>query len=157
MEPEWTGERIQTGLSSGEGLIWHVRDEICKKVSDKKTGLINDVLVDEGISDKRLLIIEGEFSQTLKVLRREGNTLSPVLRNSWDSGKLQLLTKNSPVKATGTHVSIVAHISRKELLRGLSEIETGNGFANRFLWFCVRRSKVLPFGGILTKSISLHF
>ena len=147
VEPEWTSDRIQTGLSSGEGLIWHVRDEIYKEVSDKKTGLTNDVLVDEGISDKRLLIIEGEFSQTLKVLRREGNTLSPVLRNSWDSGKLQLLTKNSPVKATGTHISIIAHISRKELLRGLSEIETGNGFANRFLWFCVRRSKVLPFGG----------
>ena len=64
-----------------------------------------------------------------------------------DTGKLQTLTKNSPTKATGALVSIIGHITKSELLRALNEIETGNGFANRFLWFCVRRSKCLPFGG----------
>ncbi len=146
-EPEWVADRLQTGLSSGEGLIWHVRDPIYKQVLDKKTGVVNDTLIDGGIGDKRLFVIEGEFAQTLKVLSREGNTLSPVIRNAWDTGNLQLLTKNSPAKATGAHISITAHVTRQELLRGLSEIETGNGFANRFLFFCVRRSKELPFGG----------
>jgi len=148
---EWAENLIQTGLSSGEGVIYHVRDELFKKVLDNKTGRINDVLVDEGVSDKRLLIIETEFVQTLKVLSREANTLSPVIRNSWDTGNLQTLTKNSPIRATGAHISIIGHITKSELIRALREIETGNGFANRFLWFCVRRSKYLPFGGDFTQ------
>lgn len=147
VELEWAERRIQTGLSSGEGLIWHVRDEIYNRVLDKKTRLLEDILVDVGVEDKRLLIIEGEFAQTLKVLSREANTLSPVLRNAWDSGNLQTLTKNSPTKATEAHISIIGHITKSELLRALNEIETGNGFANRFLMLCVQRSKVLPFGG----------
>lgn len=124
-----------------------MRNEIYKKTLNKKTGVIEDVLSDEGITDKRLLVIEGELAQTLKVLSREGNTLSAVIRNAWDSGNLQTLAKNSPTKATGAHISIIGHITKQELTRSLSEIETGNGFANRFLWFCVDRSKVLPFGG----------
>jgi hypothetical protein len=60
---------------------------------------------------------------------------------------LRVLTKNSPAKATGAHISILGHITKQELLRYLNDIEAGNGFANRFLWVCVRRSKVLPEGG----------
>jgi len=146
-DPEWAQRRIQTGLSSGEGVIYHVRDERYKKVPDKQSGIVEEVLDDEGVTDKRLLIIEGEFAQTLKVLSRETNTLSPVIRNSWDTGNLQTLTKNSPVRATGAHISIIGHITRRELLKALNETESGNGFANRFLWLSVRRSKCLPFGG----------
>lgn len=32
-------------------------------------------------------------------------------------------------------------------MRYLSDTEAANGFANRFLWLMVRRSKELPFGG----------
>ncbi len=32
--PEWTANRIQSGLSSGEGLIWAVRDEDTKEEED---------------------------------------------------------------------------------------------------------------------------
>jgi hypothetical protein len=45
------------------------------------------------------------------------------------------------------HVSIVGHITREELHTSLVECSFFNGFANRFLWLCVQRSKVLPFGG----------
>src|SRR5262249_43087199 len=55
--------------------------------------------------------------------------------------------KNDPVRATGAHVSIIGHITCEELRRYLSATETANGFANRFLWVCVQRSKVLPEGG----------
>ena len=48
---------------------------------------------------------------------------------------------------TDAHVSIVGHITKAELLRHLTETEAANGFANRFLWLMVRRSKKLPFGG----------
>ena len=59
------------------------------------------------------------------------------------------MTKNSPAKATGAHISIVGHVTRDELRRNLAETEQTNGFGNRFLWLCVARSKVLPDGGNL--------
>jgi hypothetical protein len=59
------------------------------------------------------------------------------------------MTKNTPATATNTHISIVGHITRDELLRDLDRTEQANGFGNRFLWVCVRRSKALPEGGAL--------
>jgi hypothetical protein len=78
---------------------------------------------------------------------REGSTLSAVIRQAWDDGDLRTLTKNSPARSTGAHISILGHITKDELLRYLDSTETGNGFANRFIWVCVRRSKELPDGG----------
>jgi hypothetical protein len=57
--------------------------------------------------------------------------------------------KNSPARATGAHISIIGHVTKDELLKYLTDSEAGNGFANRFLWFAVRRSKFLPDGGEL--------
>ena len=150
-DPEWEN-RIASGLSSGEGLIWQARDPIEKREPIRKDGRVQDyetILVDEGVTDKRLLVFEGEFAATLRVLSRDGNTLSAVIRNAWDTGNLSTLTKNSPARATGAHISIVGHITRAELLRYLDDTEAGNGFGNRFLWACVRRSKALPEGGSL--------
>lgn len=141
VEPAWTDSRIVNGLSSGEGLIWEVRDRIEKVIKGEAT------VLDDGMTDKRLLVFESEFSSPLKVMAREGNTLSPTLRTAWDSGNLRTLTKNSPAKATGAHISLLGHITKQELLRYLNDTEEGNGFANRFLWVCVKRSKVLPEGG----------
>src|SRR5882672_11360552 len=59
------------------------------------------------------------------------------------------MTKNSPARATGAHISIIGHITKDELLRLLDKTEAANGFGNRHLWVCVRRSKVLPEGGRL--------
>jgi hypothetical protein len=134
----WAAERVLSGLSSGEGLIWAVRDAIY----DSK-----ETVVDSGISDKRLLIIESEFASTLRVLERDGNTLSAVVRQAWDKGNLRTLTKNSAAVATGAHISIIGHITADELRRYLTRTEAGNGFANRFLFCCVKRSKCLPDGG----------
>jgi len=134
LDTDWIKERIQNGLSSGEGLIWAVRDPLGK---------------DNGVVDKRLLVVESEFASTLKVISREGNTLSPVIRNAWDTGDLNILNKNSPAKATDAHISIIGHITNQELLRYLNNTEAGNGFGNRFLWVCVRRSKLLPEGGCI--------
>ncbi len=150
LDADWESSRIHSGLSSGEGLIWAVRDPIEKQepIRDKRaiTGY-QTLITDEGISDKRLLCLETEFASVLRVLSREGNTLSAIMRNAWDTGTLTALTKNSPAHATGAHVSIIGHISKEELLRYLESTEAGNGFANRFLWSCVRRSKCLPEGG----------
>jgi hypothetical protein len=94
-----------------------------------------------------LLAYEAELAGLLKVMSRDGNTLSPVIRQAWDGGRLRTLTKNSPTKATDAHISIIGHVTRTELLRYLTQTEAGNGFANRFLWLLVRRSKLLPRGG----------
>lgn len=147
---DWAANCIQFGLSSGEGLIWAVRDPIEKREPVREKGRVVDyqeVLEDPGVVDKRLLIVEQEFASTLRVMGRDGNTLSPIIRQAWDSGDLRVLTKNRPAKATGAHISIIGHITREEVLRYLDSTEAGNGFANRFLWVCAQRSKLLPDGG----------
>ena len=80
-------------------------------------------------------------------MAREGNTLSPVIRQAWDGQDLRTLTKNNTARATGPHVSIIGHITADELRRYLNATETANGFGNRFLWAVVRRSRELPHGG----------
>jgi len=104
-------------------------------------------IVDSGVSDKRLLVVEEEFSSTLKVAGREGNTLTEVIRKAWDGKRLGVMTRNNPLAATSPHVSILGHITKDELLRVLDSTDAANGYANRFLWVCVRRSKLLPEGG----------
>jgi hypothetical protein len=155
IDPDWQ-RNIQSGLSSGEGLIWAVRDPVSKpqpqyegKGRNKSVVSYEDVIVDQGVDDKRLLVLESEFSSVLKVAGRERNTVSAIIRQAWDSGSLQTLTKNSPARATDAHISIIGHITRDELRRLITETDLANGLANRFLWLCVRRSKCLPEGGSL--------
>jgi hypothetical protein len=151
----WYKDRIQSGgLSSGEGLAWTVRDSIEKKepikIDDKRTGEFDTVIIDHGITDKRLLVIETEFANVLKVMTREGSTLSPLIRACWDKGDLNILTKNSPAKSTNAHISIIGHVTSQELMRYLTATEAGNGYGNRHIFCSVRRSKILPEGGKLT-------
>jgi hypothetical protein len=144
----WAHGRIQSGLSSGEGLIWAVRDAVPARGTSGKPGG-GEEPADPGVDDKRLLIVEPEFASTLRVISRDGNTLSPLIRQAWDDGTLRSMTKNSPAVATGSHISLIGHITRDELERDLEHTETANGFANRFLWVCVKRARVLPDGGNL--------
>lgn len=144
---QWTG-----GLSSGEGLIAAVMDPIFKKekVGGKKGEPIRyeEVCADEGVSDKRLVVRQGEFAGALKVMKRDGNTLSATMRDAWDSGNLTTLTKNSRTCATGAHITIIGNITQSELLNHMEEGEFANGLGNRFVWCCSIRSKFLPDGGM---------
>ena len=99
-------------------------------------------------TDKRLLVAESEFARALVVADRDGNTLSAIIRQAWDTGDLQVLTKEQ-IQGTGAHISIIGHITAEELRRKLTETDKANGFANRFLWVCAKRSKLLPDGGNL--------
>lgn len=145
VDPTWAAERIASGSGSGEGLMFEVRDPVTAFDKDKGT----EVTIDAGVDDKRLLVMEGEYAVVLKVIRREGNTLSVVIRNAWDRGDLRSMTKNARLKATGAHISIIGHITATELRRNLNETESANGFANRKIFFLVARSKCLPDGGSL--------
>jgi hypothetical protein len=143
IDESWASSRVTGGLSSGEGLIYQVRDERYESKAFREDGEITykSIRVDEGAPDKRLMLVEEELSQGLKTMSREGNTLSAIIRQAWDSGNLHPLTKNSPIRATDAHISIIGHITREELLRYLTETEQANGFANRFIWLMVYRSK----------------
>jgi hypothetical protein len=150
--------RIVGGLSSGEGLIEAVRDPVeerrkAKTKSERADadadGYITE-LADEGESDKRLLVYEPEYASVLRVMRRDGSTLSAIIRQAWESGGLQTLTRKNPLRATGAHLSIIGHISAEELRRELLSTDAASGYANRYLYVCARRSKELPEGGNLT-------
>ncbi len=124
--------RCSTGLSSGEGLVFALRDP-----SEK----------DPGAEDPRLLVVEPEFVSVLKQTTRDISTLSPVLRAAWDGRPLALLTRTAPVRASGAHLSLIGHITAVELRHHSSSIEASNGLLNRFVFLACRRSRLLPEGG----------
>lgn len=128
--PQWSKGQRQGNLSSGEGLADAVRDA---------DGL------NQGVSDKRLYLVQEEFGSMLKIMGREGNSLSGMIRDAWDGNDLAPLTKNSLVRATKPHIVIVGHVTDDEIRKELKETERCNGFGNRFVWLSVRRSKVMPF------------
>jgi hypothetical protein len=130
-DPIWHERTNVTGLSTGEGLI----------------AALADPTEDEPPRDRRLMIYEPEFAKVLKVATREGNILSPTLRQAWDTGTLSVITRVQPLKATGTHIGLVGNITTEELRAHLGGIDVANGMANRHLWVAAERSKVLPHGG----------
>jgi hypothetical protein len=124
--------RTSTGLSSGEGLVWALRDP---------DG------ADPGAPDPRLLVVEPEFASVLKATTRDVNTLSPVLRSAWDGRPLALLTRTAPARASGPHLSVIGHITAAELTHYTSSLEVANGLLNRFFFVAARRVRLLPEGG----------
>lgn len=124
--------RTSTGLSSGEGLVWVLRDPAG---------------ADPGATDPRLLVVEPEFASVLKQTARDVNTLSPVLRSAWDGRPLALLTRTAPARARAAHLAVIGHITAAELAHHVGGLETANGLLNRFLLIACRRAQLLPEGG----------
>ncbi len=124
-------------MSSGEGLAWAVRDP--SDALNKDTG----EPIDPGITDKRLMIVEEEFVAVLQAAKREGNTISAAIRRFWDSGNFSPMTKGNRVTVTDAHVCFIGHITFRELVAKLQQTEYTNGFANRILWFCIRKPKIV--------------
>lgn len=138
--PEFAA-RVVSGLTSGEGLIEAVRDG--------SGGIDPDAPgFDEGVLDKRLLVVESEFAAVLARGRREGSTLLPVLRDAWDGGPLQTMSrKANALRATDHHIVIVGHISPGELLTSVRSTDLAGGTVNRFLFANSQRAQLLPDGG----------
>lgn len=134
-----------SGLSTGEGIIHHIRD--AKMGDDEKTG--EPKTLDTGEADKRLFVLESELARALAAMKREGNSLSAVLREAWDGSALQTLTKREAETCALPHVSILAAVTREELKKRLDESELLNGFGNRVLWVLVQRPHLLPLAGEL--------
>ena len=133
VDSDWSKGNIVSGLGSGEAVIDKLKDS-------------NDPIT-AAFTDKRLLLMEGEFAQVLQVMNRSGCTVSSIIRNAWDTGNLSNLTKGNHMQATDAHMSILAHITKAELRRLMSSVDATNGFSNRFLWCYSSRTKELPDGG----------
>ncbi|HEX5422265.1 MAG TPA: hypothetical protein VFW94_01855, partial [Candidatus Acidoferrales bacterium] len=140
VDPVWFRTRVRSGMSSAEGLVVAVGDE---ELSEKDG---TPVVVHPEVRDKRLVSHEGEFAQVLVVMQRPTNPISVHIRNAWDGKPLRTLTIK-PRTATNHTVSILGDITITELKKKMTEDDSMNGFANRFLWVHVERTKLLPFGG----------
>jgi hypothetical protein len=125
----FTHTNIKSGLSSGEGLAERFTTD-------------NDD--EEGPQDLRLMVMESEWSGVMAKMKREGNSLSAILRAAWEGGDLSTLTVAARV-APSSHVGILAHITPQEFREKVSASDLAGGTYNRFLPLAVSRSKFLPF------------
>ena len=98
-------------------------------------------------ADNRLLVLCEDSGSVLSALKHDKGQLAPLLRAAWDSGNLPILDPRNPVRATGAHLSLIVHTTQRELVQNLTNDAAHNGFGNRCLWACVRRSQCLPEGG----------
>jgi hypothetical protein len=147
VNPDWCRGCFASSTQTGEGIVHRVRDERygVPPGKKKKHEPSEEVLLDQGVSDKRLLILEEEFSHALKMAQRSGNTLSETLRRAWDSPHfLRNDNKNSPLTASDPHVSMIGHTTRAELLKTLNRVDLNNGMANRVLWCASRKTGDMP-------------
>ena len=128
VDPAWTENRVTSARLTARGLIG---------------------IMGQTAGDRRLLVLAEELASVLHTMGRSRSQLSPLLRCVWDSGTLRLLDRDRLVQASGGHLSLIGHITQRELAESLHRTEAHNGFANRCLWARVRRGRCLPDGGNL--------
>ena len=147
VDPAWVRDCRTPNLTSGEGLIDRVRDDVYRIVISKKTGEPENVLVEPGVEDKRLLCEIQELAGTMRAGRSERSTLFQTMREAWDGVDLATMSKNSRRTATEPHISIVAHVTPEELSKLQTDADVYGGSWNRFLWVASKRARLRPHGG----------
>jgi hypothetical protein len=125
VDPSWLSTRVNSARLTALGLLQVLRDQ-------------------QPPTDRRLLVLSEEFAAVLRTFKGGSGHLGPLLRCAWDSGHLPTFDMRQLLRATDTHVSLIAHISRDELAHSLRRTEAHNGFANRCLWTWVERANCLP-------------
>lgn len=147
VDSEWLKNCNKSGIGSGEKIIHLLRDPRSEMIVGKKSGVAKMTLVDAGVRDKRLNVNTGEFQGVLAVCHRSDSLMSVVLRDGWDGNPLYNEVKNDPASCQEYLLSVMADTTSTDLSINLSQADRKNGFANRFLWVYVYRTKLLPFGG----------
>jgi histone H3/H4 len=150
-DERWAEFCQSPNLVSGEGVIDALRDRVTKMLPVKGGGPdeFEQVVVEPGVDDKRLLITCPELVAAFKAGNRENSVLSQTLREAWDGKTLRTMAKNCGRTATDPHLSIIGHATRHELLKVVREADVFGGSMNRFLWVLSERARLLPFGGDL--------
>ncbi|MEV0189217.1 DUF3987 domain-containing protein [Kitasatospora purpeofusca] len=129
--PDFLAYNSRSGLSSGEGLIDMVRD--------------GDGDKDPGVADKRLWVVESEYGVTMARGRREGSSLSGILRQAWNGEDIGVMNRDA-MFATAPHIAVIGHISPRELRAKMQDAEMAGGTYNRFLPVFVHRNLLDPDG-----------
>jgi hypothetical protein len=133
-------ERISGGHQSGEAIIEDICDEVQGKNSEGET-----ITITPEQPDKRLLLVEEELSRIFRVQGRGGSIITHILRQCYDSPDvLAAKSRQSQLKSTGAHVSLIGHITPEELKSSMNNVEVYNGFANRIIWIASERTQDIP-------------
>jgi hypothetical protein len=139
VSPDYCTDNIKGGYNSSEALIGDITDEI-EGIKKGQT-----VVIEEGVDDKRLLVVEEEFSRILQIGKRDGVTMSEVLRQCFDvPDALRAPSRKSYLVSTNPFVSIVGHITPEGLKKCMDSAEAFNGFANRFMFIASHRTASIP-------------
>jgi hypothetical protein len=140
VSPDYCTDNIKGGYNSSEALIGDITDEI-----DGVNKKGERVILEEGIPDKRLLVVEEEFSRILQIGKRDGVTMSEILRQCFDlPDALRAPSRKSYLVSTNPFVSIVGHITPEGLKKCMDSVEAFNGFANRFMFVASHRTASIP-------------
>jgi putative DNA primase/helicase len=139
-----------TGISSGEALIYEIRDDRQVTVKTKEGYSIE---TEPGVSDKRLLIVFEELSTLLTVKGREGNTLGDKLKEAWECRPLSCGSKASPERCRHPRISILGNTQPKRIADKLTRDDIESGLGNRFLFAWIKSNKYKPDGGNVPEEI----
>jgi hypothetical protein len=133
-DEKFTRTRFLGGFGSGESVVDAVRDP-------------DPEHADLGADDCRAVILETELGRQLRIMGREGSTLSPTARALWDGPRAEARSRARTSVASNAQVALLGHITGEELRKHLTDLEIAAGFGNRVLWYAVRRQRLLPDGG----------
>lgn len=110
------------GLSTGEGIAYELRDGITNDNGETQ----------QGVDDKRLLVVEPEFYNVIVKCLAPTSILSSTIRKTFDGDSLEPMTKKDRVKCTDPDICILGQITPEELVAKLDSVSISNGFINRF-------------------------
>jgi hypothetical protein len=140
VSPDYCTDNINGGYNSSEALIGDITDEI-EGVNKKG----ETIILEQGVEDKRLLVVEEEFSRILQIGKGDGVTMSEILRQCFDlPDALRAPSRKSYLVSTNPFVSIVGHITPEGLKKCMDSVEAFNGFANRFMFIASHRTASIP-------------
>jgi len=135
-------ERMSFDAASAPGVIHLVRD--ASKTIDRKR-----LIEDEGVKDKRMLILMEEMEVLFTAIARKGSTLEKVMTMAYDGRTLQTAARDSQ-KATNPHVSFIGQITPEPFRQIVSRGHgCTNGFFNRFLTVSANKERSRPHGADL--------
>jgi hypothetical protein len=146
IDADFAKTRVRSGLVSGEGILFNLRDSTPER--DGPNG--KPTPGDAGVADKRLLACEDELGGVFSKLDRPGNSLSSTLRALWDGGTQESLTRSEGrggMIATDPHFCMIGCVTPADLHTSLKAVEVLNGLLNRYLIVWTNSVRLLPFGG----------
>lgn len=154
VDADFVRQNFASGIASHEALVKRLADP---EYDDKGEKL------KFGTSDQRLVLMEAEFSRSLKNMDRPGSTLSEAYRLAYDGVPLENDAVGSGRHKSSNHcIGVFGGITPGELMTVAESPQATTGFFNRFLVVYAHSEKYLPDGGLdvdtrsLTKLLRAH-